>query len=292
MHGVKGITGGLSHRSHKLCHLCPPVPGLGEREGCLLLGPACPTHTRTPASFMLCPTSTPQMPTNAWCFQSLVIPKLGASANHGSEKGGPGPPALLGSVEQSRASLSTQRQHPWGLRQSVTAGREGPPGGGGRGTGAHTLALISLRTMPGRGGGGGSPTTRGTHLALARQPRLQEVSSFGRQFLGLPTLTLCEKQKTTNCCSSASLSAVAREPGRFQLSLTFPPPKPLPAAADAPAAPPQGGCLLPAAGEPRACSQRPFLSEVRCSHADRTLGDGVSLTASLHTYPVFDMRRK
>lgn len=69
------------------------------------------------------------------------------------------------------------------------------PRGRGRGTGAHTLVLVSVRTMSGRGEGWGKPNQQDTHLALAKQPGLQEANSFRRQLLGLPNLTLCYKQK-------------------------------------------------------------------------------------------------
>lgn len=139
---------------------CPQGWGKG---GVSPLGPACPTHTRTPTSFKLCPTSTQQTPAHAWCFQGLVIPTLGASANHKSRvcKRRAWASSTFGIHRAKQGRSVHPKAASMGLSQSVTAGREGPPGGRGRGTGAHTLALISLRTVSGRGGGWGEPNQQG-----------------------------------------------------------------------------------------------------------------------------------
>lgn len=192
---------------------------------------------------MLCPTSTQQMPTNAWCSQGVAIPTLGASANHGYVKGGPGPPALSGSTEQSRASLSTQRQHPWGRSQSVTYCRERrAPWGEGEGHWSPYTCPDFHKDNVREKWGWREPNHQWHTPGSGQSPGSQQLQET------VPGSAYPDRVRSRKPSTAIPplCYLVAREPDRFQPSLTFPPPKPLPMAVESLW---QGPCPLPATGE-------------------------------------------
>lgn len=221
------------------------------------------------------------MPAHAWCFQGLVIPTLGASANHKSRvcKRRAWASSTFGIHRAKQGRSVLPKAASMGAESECHCRERRAPWGQGEGHGSpYTCADFPKDSVRERWGVGGAQPT-GAHTWLwPNSPVFRKSTASGDSSwvcLTNPNLSVCQKQKTIHCYSSASLSAVAREPDRFQLSLKFPPPKPLPMAAGAPAAPQQGRCPAPCSllpGKPSACSRRPFLSEERCSHADCTAG--------------------